>query len=389
MPFSIERGRDRGRRRRPARDGRPVLALVGLVLFPLLALANHVYTTHVEEPAALVQARFGDLASVAHESFDGALVVKTLGLADHEQGRLAAAADRLRARAPPGRLPPGRLRARARHPAEPRHDRPARASAPGGCRRARSPPASWSRPWPCSPSSRCRCGCSASCSSRCRARWCPSTGSTRCIATEPAPSPIRRSAPACPPAPSGSTVADVGFAYPEGPPVLDGLRFTVRPGEVVALTGATGSGKSTLCYLLAHLMDPSQGRVEVGGVDLTVVDPDELRAVGRAGVPGDVPLRRHRAGEPHARPSRSPTPPSTGPPASPGPTSSSARSTTGRDTVIGERGVTLSGGQRQRLALARALLRHPRLLHPRRRHLRGRSRASSSRSWPGSGASST
>ena len=99
------------------------------------------------------------------------------------------------------------------------------------------------------------------------------------IATEAAPIPdpsVRDRPPRRPPRGRRSTTW--ASRTPTGPPVLDGLRFAVRPGEVVALTGATGSGKSTLCYLLAHLMDPTAGRVEVGGVDLTVVDPDELRA---------------------------------------------------------------------------------------------------------------
>ena len=60
----------------------PLLMLVGLALFPALALLNHVYSRRIEEPAARAQARLGEVSGVAHESFDGALVVKTLGLQD-------------------------------------------------------------------------------------------------------------------------------------------------------------------------------------------------------------------------------------------------------------------------------------------------------------------
>ncbi|HEX8803359.1 MAG TPA: ABC transporter transmembrane domain-containing protein, partial [Acidimicrobiales bacterium] len=85
----------------------PLLTLVGLALFPSLALLNRVYTKNVEGPAAMTQARVGDVSSVAHESFEGALVVKTLGLEDREVARLSAAAGDLRS----ARLRVGRLRA--------------------------------------------------------------------------------------------------------------------------------------------------------------------------------------------------------------------------------------------------------------------------------------
>src|SRR3546814_11968486 len=66
----------------------PLLMLVGLALFPSLALLNSAYTKRVEGPAALAQARVGDVSSVAHASFEGALLVQTLGLEAHEQARL-------------------------------------------------------------------------------------------------------------------------------------------------------------------------------------------------------------------------------------------------------------------------------------------------------------
>ncbi|MCB1258081.1 MAG: hypothetical protein KDB26_13290, partial [Microthrixaceae bacterium] len=74
----------------------PFFALVALVLFPLLALLSRYYTNRVSGPAALVQERLGVVSSIAHESFDGALTVKTLGRQSHESERFAAAADRVR-----------------------------------------------------------------------------------------------------------------------------------------------------------------------------------------------------------------------------------------------------------------------------------------------------
>jgi ATP-binding cassette, subfamily B, bacterial len=143
--------------------------------------------------------------------------------------------------------------------------------------------------------------------------------------------------------------------------VLEDLSFAVQPGEVVALTGSTGAGKSTLTYLLTRLMDPTEGRIRVGGVDLTVADPDELRAsvalvFQETFLFADTVQENLTLSSPAAD-------------ATVDWATGVARADEfigeldhGRQTVIGERGVTLSGGQRQRLALARALLRHPRLL---------------------------
>ena len=71
----------------------PVLLAVALALFPGLAILNDRYTKRVEEPASAAQARVGDVSAVAHESFEGALLVKTLGLEEREVGRLRARAD--------------------------------------------------------------------------------------------------------------------------------------------------------------------------------------------------------------------------------------------------------------------------------------------------------
>jgi ABC-type multidrug transport system fused ATPase/permease subunit len=164
-----------------------------------------------------------------------------------------------------------------------------------------------------------------------------------------------------PPGPLSVDLDDVTFAYDAGDPVLAGLSVRVAPGEVVALVGSTGAGKSTLCSLVADLIDPTGGTVRVGGVALDQVDPDELSAAVslvfqetflfgdtvRSNLTlgadvGDDELWRvldvaRARGFVERLPRR-------------------------LDEVVGERGVTLSGGQRQRLALARALVRRPRVL---------------------------
>ncbi|TDU86778.1 ABC-type multidrug transport system fused ATPase/permease subunit [Kribbella voronezhensis] len=156
-------------------------------------------------------------------------------------------------------------------------------------------------------------------------------------------------------------VSGVRFGYLPDRDVLAGVEFSVEPGRTVAVVGPTGSGKSTMTTLLTRLVDPEEGSIEVDGVDLRTLAPGELAGsvalVAQTAflfddtIRGNLTLGGDYADEevwdalrvaqgdgfvkslPH-----------------------------GLDTKVGERGTTLSGGQRQRIALARALVRRPRLL---------------------------
>jgi ATP-binding cassette, subfamily B, bacterial len=178
------------------------------------------------------------------------------------------------------------------------------------------------------------------------------------LATEPQ---IR--APAHPrtlPQPARGAVAfeDVTFFYPTRPaaPALDRLALDVKPGEVVALVGPSGAGKTTVFQMLLRFYDPSAGRVTLDGVDLREADPREVRrriavvsqepVIFAATVAENVRYGRLDASDEEVRDAL----------AQAYALEFVERLPQGAATALGERGVKLSGGQRQRIAIARAVL---------------------------------
>jgi thiol reductant ABC exporter CydD subunit len=148
----------------------------------------------------------------------------------------------------------------------------------------------------------------------------------------------------------------VSFAYPARPGlVLEGFDLEVRPGERLALVGASGAGKSTVAALLLRLADPTAGRVTVGGRDLRELDA----ARWRAGVAW-VPQRPHLSAGTVADNIRLADPEASDVRVRSAATAAGIRF--GLDLVVGEGGLALSAGERRRIALARAFLRDAPLL---------------------------
>lgn len=154
----------------------------------------------------------------------------------------------------------------------------------------------------------------------------------------------------------------IGFAYFNRHRVLDNITFEAQPGQIVALLGATGSGKSSIINLIPRFYDPTEGRITIDGHDLRRVTINSLRdqigivlqettlfadtiraniAFGRPDATDDEVIAAAKAAQAH---------------------DFITGMTAGYQTAVGERGVTLSGGQKQRVAIARALLKDPRIL---------------------------
>ena len=333
----------------------PLVALLGIVLFPLLVVMSQFYTSRVEAPSARAQQAVGEVASVAHESFEGALVVKTLGREAAEVERLRRASATLRKE----RLVVGRIRAAF----EPSIDAlpnigvvlllligswlVSRGDAtPGDLVLAAVVFGLLATPlrvfgffleeMP---------------------RSVVALDRVDKVMAQPVEQ--RAGTATVPAGPVDVAVHGLAVGYGEHH-VLRGVDLEVAAGTTAAVVGATGSGKSTLLEAVAGVLDRIEGTVVIGGVDIddvaaddwttavaiafqesflftdTIVENVALGAVGLEEVHRTLAIARADGFV--------------------------ADLAEAEVTVVGERGTTLSGGQRQRVALARALARRPQVL---------------------------
>jgi ATP-binding cassette subfamily B protein len=338
----------------------PLLAVVGLVVFPLVFAVNIVYSQVMSPRMQRAQQLRAEVSEIAHESFDAALVVKTLGREDVETERFAARAEQLR----DGLIAVGRVRGLFD---------PMMEALPGlgtlavlliGANRVAQGTTDPGElvaiaylftllalpiraiGWVLADLPRALAGFD---------RVTPvleASGET-VYGPDAAPSGAEG---------AGLAVQGVGFTFDGAArPTLTGVTFDVPAGSTIAVVGPTGSGKSTLAGLLVRLIDPVGGEVLLDGVDLRRLREGELSSQaafvaqgaflfddtvrGNVTLGADVDDEQVRAALRVAAADEF-----------------VAALPDGLDTRVGERGASLSGGQRQRLALARAVLRRPRLL---------------------------
>jgi ATP-binding cassette subfamily B protein len=338
----------------------PLIALVGLVVFPAVFAVNVVYSQVMSPRTQRAQQLRAEVSEIAHESFDAALVVKTLGREVAETERFEARARELR----DGLVAVGRVRGLFDPLMEALPSLGTLAVLLIGAARVADGSTD--------PGSLVSIAYLFSLLALpIRAIGWVLADLPRALAGFDRVLPVLEATGETPYGPDAAVVAtggagvgvvEVGFTF-DGTerPTLSGVTFDVPAGRTVAIVGPTGSGKSTLAGLLVRLVDPSDGHVLLDGVDLRRLregqtsDQAAFVAQGtflfddtvRGNVTLDEPFTddevwtalRVAAADDFV-----------------------AALPEGLDTRVGERGATLSGGQRQRLALARAVVRRPRLL---------------------------
>jgi ATP-binding cassette subfamily B protein len=358
----------------------PVLAVVGLLVIPAIIAVNAAYQRRMAPIAMQAQRLRGDVSAVAHESFEAATVVKTLGREAAETSRFEASAHRLR----DANVAVGRLRGIFDPVVEALPTLGILLVLAVGTYRVDA-------------------GASTAAdvvqvtylltilAFPVRATgWVlgelPRTvvGWERISAVlEARGGMVFGDAALGDGGPASLRVDGVDYAHtaPDGAPVpvLHGVTLDVEPGRTVAVVGPTGSGKSTLASLLVRLVDPADGRVLVDGADVRTLRAGGLAAAAAIAPQGTFVFDDSVRGNVTLGAEAPPAAGSDGRSIGEGVLTRDDEPVwralelvradgfvralpEGLDTRVGERGTTLSGGQRQRLALARAVIREPRLL---------------------------
>lgn len=337
------------------------MALVGMAVFPLVFALNVIYSRRMSPRVTRVQELRSDVSTIAHESFDGALVVKTMGREAEETERFAAKADGLR----DAQIRVGRLRGAFDPIIDSLPNIGTLAVLVVGAWRLADHAATLEEVtrvvllfsvlafpiraigWVLGELPRSVVGWERV------SKVLAATGDMEYGDADLA----GRTGPAA------LEFEDVDYTYPDGSEVLHGVTLTVPAGRTVALVGPTGSGKSTIASLATRLVDPGAGKVRVDGRDVRDLDHAALaRTISLVQqvpfvfddtIRGNISLNRDTVDGDDAVWEALRTAQADG---------FVAKLDDGLDTEVGERGHSLSGGQRQRLTLARALAGAPRLL---------------------------
>lgn len=350
-----------------------VLALVALAVFPVVFAVNVMYSRRMSPRATRAQQLRAEVSAIAHESFDGALIVKTMGRETEETARFEAKARELR----DGLVAMGRVRGLFDPAMDALPNLGTLAVLVVGSLRLSSGAISVAElvtaaflftvlgfpvraiGWVLGELPRSVVGFERVAVVLRATGDMPYGGHRLDSVGHPGALEFDR----------------VSFSYPPTEPgdpparVLHDVSFKVPQGRTVALVGATGSGKSTIASLAARLVDPDQGTVRIDGSDVRDLAPDSLAAtvalvpqvpfVFDDTVRGNVTLGREPEGLVSVEDRDQAVWAALRLAQADGFVAHLER---GLDTEVGERGTSLSGGQRQRLTLARALAGHPRLL---------------------------
>lgn len=343
----------------------PVLSIIGGLVIPSIAIANWRYNLRTEGPATRAQQRRADVSSVAHESFDGALVVKTLGREAAETERFGTESDRLRDEL----VHLGRIRALYDPLLDALPNLGVLAILVVGSVRVESGALTvgdvvqFSYLFTILAFPMRLIGYVLSELPRSVVGWQRVAevldaddelpyGEEHVAGEGPAQADLVA---------VSFRYADSGVLPTEGARGVADVTFAAAPGRTIAIVGPTGAGKSTIASLLVRLADPEAGTVRLDGSDLRDLArgavSDQAAIVFQHSFLFDDSVRENIT---------------LGAPVDDAAVERACRLAQawdfvcalpdGLDTMVGERGATLSGGQRQRVALARALVRQPRLL---------------------------